>query len=74
MKRIASFLFSLLIVQLCAALSQADYRIVPLPTSVEQDTTKVFTLQAGMGISYDAASEEATSVAEFLRQWASTCN
>ena len=69
MKRIASFLFSLLIVQLCAALSQADYRIVPLPTSVEQDTTKVFTLQTGMGISYDAASEEATSVAEFLRQW-----
>ena len=69
MKRIPTFLLSLLIAQLCAALSQADYHIVPLPTSIEQDTTKTFTLRTGMGISYDAANEEVTSTAEFLCQW-----
>ena len=69
MKRIATFLFSLLIVNYCSALSRADYRIVPLPTSIEQDTTKVFTLQNGMGISYDADNKEVESTAEFLCQW-----
>ena len=48
---------------------QADYRIVPLPTSIEQDTTKSFVLQTGMAISYEAANKEAQSTAEFLCQW-----
>lgn len=63
-----------LIILLWAGMNQvsaqkADYRIVPLPTSIEQDTTKSFTLQTGMAISYEAANKEAQSTAEFLCQW-----
>ena len=63
-----------LIILLCAGMSQvwaqqADYHIVPLPTNIEQDTTKSFTLQTGMAISYEAANKEAQSTAEFLCQW-----
>lgn len=63
-----------LIFLLCAGMSQisaqqADYRIVPLPTSIEQDTTKSFVLKTGMAISYEAANKEAKSTAEFLCQW-----
>lgn len=48
---------------------KADYHIVPLPTNIEQDTTKSFTLQTGMAISFEAANKEAQSTAEFLCQW-----
>ncbi|MBQ6190552.1 MAG: beta-N-acetylhexosaminidase [Bacteroidaceae bacterium] len=63
-----------LIILLCAGMSQvsaqkADYHIVPLPTNIEQDTTKSFTLQTGMAISFEAANKEAQSTAEFLCQW-----
>lgn len=70
MKRVAIFLFSIiLIVQFSTAQSRADYHIVPLPTSVDQDTTKAFTLQTGMTISYESSNKEAQSTAEFLCQW-----
>lgn len=69
MKRVAIFLFSLLIVQFSSAQSRADYHVVPLPTSVDQDTTKAFTLQTGMTISYESSNKEAQSTAEFLCQW-----
>ena len=34
------------------AQQRADYRVVPLPMSIQADTTKVFTLQQGMGIAF----------------------
>ena len=48
---------------------RADYRIIPLPKSVETDTTKVFTLRAGMGIAYDSGNPEVSRNVQFLRQW-----
>ena len=51
------------------AQQRADYRVVPLPMSIQADTTKVFTLQQGMGIAYDKSLPEMERNAEFLQQW-----
>ncbi len=48
---------------------RADYRIIPLPKSVEQDTTQTFILRSGMGIAYDASNPETSRNAQFLKQW-----
>ena len=48
---------------------RADYRIIPLPKSVQTDTTQVFTLQPGMGIAYDAGNPEISRNAQNLRLW-----
>ena len=48
---------------------RADYRVVPLPQSVLTDTSKVFTLQPGMGIAYDVGNADITRTAQFLSQW-----
>ena len=47
----------------------ADYRVVPLPTSIQMDTTHAFTLQSGMGIDFDASQPELQRNAAFLQQW-----
>ena len=48
---------------------RADYRIIPLPKSVETDTARVFPLRTGMGIAYDAGNPEVARTVQFLRQW-----
>lgn len=48
---------------------RADYRIIPLPKSVQSDTTQFFTLRDGMGIAYDASDPVIARNAQFLRQW-----
>ena len=48
---------------------RADYRVIPLPQSIQTDTTKVFTLQAGMTIAYDAGNAEVARTAQMLCQW-----
>ena len=48
---------------------RADYRVIPLPQSIQTDTTKVFTLQAGMTIAYDAGNAEVARTAQLLCQW-----
>ena len=50
------------------AKAQADYRVVPLPRSINTDTTRVFKLQTGMGIVYDESVPEMQRNAEFLQQ------
>lgn len=52
-----------------ALAQRADYNIIPLPKQVETDTTQYFTLQTGMGIAYDASSEEITRNAKFFSEW-----
>ncbi|MBO4315297.1 MAG: beta-N-acetylhexosaminidase [Prevotella sp.] len=47
----------------------ADYRIVPLPQSVETDTSRCFMLRSGMGISYHDGDAEMTRIGRFLQQW-----
>ncbi len=49
--------------------ARVDYRVIPLPKSVQTDTTKVFKLQPGMGIAYDAFSPEIARNVQFLRTW-----
>ena len=49
---------------------RADYRVIPLPKSIQTDTTKVFTLQPGMAIAYDASNPEIARTAQMLCQWA----
>ena len=48
---------------------RADYRVIPLPQSIKADTTRVFTLQSGMGIAYDATNPEVARTAQMLCQW-----
>ena len=48
---------------------RADYRIIPLPKSVQTDTTQFFTLRSGMGIAYDAQNPQIAQNAAFLQQW-----
>ena len=48
---------------------RADYRVIPLPQSIQTDTTKVFTLQAGMTIAYDSGNAEVARTAQMLCQW-----
>ena len=46
-----------------------DYRVVPLPMSIQTDTTKTFMLQSSMGIAFDDNQPELRRNAEFLCQW-----
>ena len=48
---------------------RADYRVIPLPQHIQTDTTRLFTLQSGMGIAYDAANAEVARTAQLLSQW-----
>lgn len=64
--------FLTLIIALLPALiqaQQADYRMIPLPKSVQADTVHVFTLRNGMGIAYDSSNPEISRNVQFLRQW-----
>ena len=63
-------LFTLLLLAATATFAQrADYRIIPLPGSIETDTPQCFTLRSGMGISFDATNPEIARNAAFLQQW-----
>ncbi|MBQ7442445.1 MAG: beta-N-acetylhexosaminidase [Bacteroidaceae bacterium] len=65
------------IVALCAAMllplptnaQTADYRVIPLPTSIVADTTRTFALNDGMGIAYDSSNPDISRNAQFLKQW-----
>ena len=69
MKRLLFLLFSLACLAANAENLRADYRIVPLPKSVEVDTTEFFQISDGVGIGYDATNAEVTRNAQFLQQW-----
>jgi len=73
MKKDSSILFLLAMlmasIPLLLKAGRADYRIVPLPKSIQTDTTRVFTLQPGMGIAYDANNAEIARTAQFLSEW-----
>ena len=68
MKRITSIIL-LACVTITAIADRADYRIIPLPKTIETDTTKVFTLHDGMSVAYDANDPEVVRNAQFLCQW-----
>ena len=73
MKKDSSILFLLAMlmasIPLLLKAGRADYRVVPLPKSIQTDTTRVFTLQPGMGIAYDANNVEIARTAQFLSEW-----
>ena len=73
MKKDSSILFMLAMlmdsIPLLLKAGRADYRVVPLPKSIQTDTTRVFTLQPGMGIAYDANNAEIARTAQFLSEW-----
>ena len=52
---------------------RADYRVIPLPQSVQTDTTQCFTLTGNMGISYDASNPEVSRIAQWLKQYVDDC-
>lgn len=68
MKRIISIIL-LACVTITAIADRADYRIIPLPKTIETDTTKVFTLHDGMSVAYEANDPEVVRNAQFLCQW-----
>ena len=52
-----------------AMAERADYNVIPLPKSVQSDSTKTFALKTGLGIAYDASDPEIARNAQFLRTW-----
>lgn len=46
-----------------------NYQVIPLPMSVQTDTTNAFVLTSGMGISFDERLPEMQRIATFLAQW-----
>lgn len=51
------------------AVGEADYRVVPLPMSIQTDSANVFVLKSGMEIAYDSSQAGMQRNAEFLKQW-----
>ena len=71
MKKLSFFLFIGLVIAgtLSANAQRAEYDVIPLPKEVKVDSVNVFVLKNGMGVSFDASSEEIFRNAVFLRQW-----
>ena len=71
MKKLSFFLFIALVIAgtLSANAQRAEYDVIPLPKEVKVDSANVFVLKNGMGVSFDASSEEIFRNAVFLRQW-----
>ena len=71
MKNLSFFLFvTLAIAGIFSANAQrAEYDVIPLPKEVKVDSANVFVLKNGMGVSFDASSEEIFRNVVFLRQW-----
>lgn len=70
MKRLTLFILVLTaLTSVSYAAQRADYRIIPLPKSVEADTTHVFLLKDNMAISYDATKPDMARIAQFLAVW-----
>ena len=71
MKKLSFFLFIALVIAgtLSANAQRAEYDVIPLPKEVKVDSANVFVLKNGMGVSFDASSEEIFRNVVFLRQW-----
>lgn len=71
MKNLSFFLFIALVIAgtLSANAQRAEYDVIPLPKEVKVDSANVFVLKNGMGVSFDASSEEIFRNVAFLRQW-----
>ena len=71
MKKLSFFLFIALLIAgtLSANAQRAEYDVIPLPKEVKVDSANVFVLKNGMGVSFDASSEEIFRNVVFLRQW-----
>ena len=71
MKKLSFFLFIALVIAgtLSANAQRAEYDVIPLPKEVKVDSANVFVLKNGMGVSFDASSEEIFRNVAFLRQW-----
>lgn len=66
------FLSILLFSFLCigtAMAQRADYDVIPLPKSVELDSSKVFNLCQGMSVAFDAGNPQVLRNAQFLCEW-----
>lgn len=71
MKKLSLFLFCIMAIisTLSANAQRVEYDVIPLPKELNVDTTNVFVLKNGMGVSFDASSEEIFRNVVFLRQW-----
>ena len=68
MKRLLS-LTTFLLLTIYASAQRASYDIIPMPKEVKVDTTQLFAIPNGTGISYDQSNAECTRIAQFLKEW-----
>ena len=68
MKRLGFFLLAC-IAALFAQAERANYNIIPLPKEVKSDSTQLFMLTSGMGITYDVNNAECCRIAAFMQEW-----
>ena len=71
MKKLSLFLFCIMAIisTLSANAQRVEYDVIPLPKEMKVDSANVFVLKNGMGVSFDASSEEIFRNVAFLRQW-----
>ena len=68
--KITALLTAFMLMWAASAMAErADYNVIPLPKSVQSDSTKTFALKTGLGIAYDASDPEIARNAQFLRTW-----
>ncbi len=68
MKRLLS-LTTFLLLTIYASAQRASYDIIPMPKEVKVDTTQLFAIPNGTGISYDQSNAECMRIAQFLKEW-----
>ncbi len=71
MKKLSLFLFCIMAIisTFSANAQRVEYDVIPLPKELNVDTTNVFVLKNGMGVSFDASNEEVYRNVLFFCQW-----
>lgn len=69
MRHLFSTIFLLSLFCATATAQRADYDVIPLPKLVKVDSARVFNLQQGATVAFDANNPEIYRIAQFLCEW-----
>ena len=69
MRYLFSTIFLLSLFCTTATAQRADYDVIPLPKLVKVDSVRVFNLQQGATVAFDASNPEIYRIAQFLCEW-----
>ena len=61
--------FGLALLPALASAQRADFRIIPLPKTIQVDTAQTFALTEQMSIGYDSSNPEIGRIVSWLREY-----